>query len=189
MGSKRNSPFCIEDSVKFAFKNIDSVSFKGNSRDSRSDAEKTNGYRSPTSNHSLSLKSYGRDIAARAAPPFCSSLRPESHSPGRATAPIPRDRHCNSHSSDVCIQCDLQSLQRGGHIDHRVQRGVLQLQVLVVRQRVRGLAVLDDLVEVGQEKHFVAQRKRHGGRLHVEERDDSFSAGEGFYFGSRLDAV
>lgn len=189
MGSKRNSPFCIEDSVKFAFKNIDSVSFKGNSRDSRSDAEKTNGYRSPTSHHPRSLKSYGRDIAALAAPPFCSSLRPESHSPGRATAPIPRDRHCNSHSSDVCIQCDLQSLQRGRHVDHRVQRGVLQLQVLVVRQRVRGLAVLDDLVEVGREEHFVAQRKRHGGRLHVEERHDSFSAGEGFYFGSRLNAV
>lgn len=189
MGSKRNSPFCIEDSVKFAVKTIDSVSFKGNSRDSRSDAEKMNGYRSPTSTHSLSLKSYGRDIAALAAPPFCSSPRPESHSPERATAPFPRDRHCNSHSSGVCVQRDPQSLQRGGHVDHRVQRGVLQLQVLVVRQRVRGLAVLDDLIEVGREKHLVAQRKRHGGRLHVEERHDPFRTREGFRLGSRLNAV
>ena len=40
----------MEGGVEFEFNIIESVSFKGNSRDSRSDAEKTKGNRSPTIN-------------------------------------------------------------------------------------------------------------------------------------------
>ena len=76
----------------------DSVSRRGSSRDSRSDAEKTNGKLSPTLEPTS--RRYACGSAARAAPPFCSSRRPESRPPGRAAAPIPPRPGCSSRSRD-----------------------------------------------------------------------------------------
>ena len=66
---------------------IERVSFKGQSRDSRSEAEKTKGKVSPTIDWIHHF--YVCRIEAQVVPPSHSWLRPESRSQGRATGPFP----------------------------------------------------------------------------------------------------